>query len=98
MEKAAFSLKEGEWAVLEDKPDALILIQLVKRSRKGLDQVSPQIEGKLQAENLRKKLEDLKAQSGVWMDTQYFATAAASVSGGETRPTQRPGEQQSKQQ
>ena len=40
MQKVAFSLKEGEWSEVEDTPARLLLIQLVKRDRQQLGEVS----------------------------------------------------------
>ena len=77
MDQAAFALtKEGEWTGFEDTPESLVLLQLVKRSRLALKEVSPQIEKKLQAEKLREELDGLKKKSGIWMDEQYFAANA----------------------
>jgi hypothetical protein len=74
MDKAAFALtKPGEWTVFEDTPTTLVMLQLVKRSRLDLKDVSPQIEKKLQAEKLRAEMDGLKKKSGIWMDEQYFA-------------------------
>ena len=77
MEKAAFSMqKKGDWVELADYPDALVLLQLVSRSRMTLSEVSPQIEKKLQNQKLRGELEALKKKTGIWMDEQYFASHA----------------------
>jgi PPIC-type PPIASE domain len=76
MEKVAFTLKQGEWTVLEDSPTTLALLQVVKRSRRDLKDVSASIEKKLQAQKLRAELNDLKAKTGVWMDQAYFPPAA----------------------
>ncbi len=84
MAKAAFTIKEGEWAVLDDTPDALNLLQLVQRSRRDLKEMSPFIAKKLQAEKLQAKLDNLKKQSGVWLDQAYFAPAQP-VSGSHTQ-------------
>jgi PPIC-type PPIASE domain len=73
MAKAAFTIKEGEWAVLDDTSDALVLLQLLKRSPRDLKEMSPSIEKKLQAEKLQAKLDNLKKQNGVWLDQAYFA-------------------------
>jgi hypothetical protein len=75
MAKPAFSIKEGEWALLDDNADALVLLQLVKRGRRDLKEMSPAIEKKLQGEKLNAQLNDLKTQSGVWLDQGYFAPA-----------------------
>jgi hypothetical protein len=75
MAKPAFTIKEGEWAVLDDNADTLVLLQLVKRSRRDLKEMSPSIEKKLQGEKLKAQLDNLKKQSGVWLDQGYFAPA-----------------------
>ena len=85
MEKPAFTIKEGEWVVLDDTADTLVLLQLVKRSRRDLKEVSPSIEKKLQAQKLQAELDDLKKQSGVWLDQAYFAPAPR-MSGSSTQP------------
>jgi len=72
MEQAAFALKEGEWIELNDAPGTFVFIQLVKRSRRDLNEVSTQIEKKLQALKLKEELEELKKKSGTWMDEAYF--------------------------
>ena len=75
MDKPAFEIKtEGEWAQLSDGPDEYLFIQLVKRSRKDLNEVSSQIEKKLQAEQLREELNSMKEKAGIWMDEDYFAS------------------------
>jgi len=75
MEKVAFSMtKDGEWKQLAQDSGMVALLQLVSRSRRSLSDVSPQIEKKLQNENLRAELESLKKKTGVWMDETYFAS------------------------
>jgi len=77
MEKAGFAMhKPGEWHDLADSPDALVLLQLISRSRRPLSEVSPQIEKKLQNEKLQEELEALKKKTGIWMDETYFASKA----------------------
>ncbi|MGB8886725.1 MAG: hypothetical protein WCC87_08370 [Candidatus Korobacteraceae bacterium] len=77
MDKAAFALtKVGEWTVLDDTPESLVLIQLVQRKRLDVKEVSPQIEKKLQTAKLREEMDELKKTSGIWMDEQYFAPNA----------------------
>jgi hypothetical protein len=75
MAKPAFTIKEGAWAVLDDNADTLVLLQLVKRSRRDMKEMSPSIEKKLQGEKLKAQLDNLKKQSGVWLDQGYFAPA-----------------------
>jgi hypothetical protein len=83
MEKVTFALKEGEWSELEDNPNSLILVQLVKRRRRQLGEVSSLIEQQLQAQKLQATLDDLKKKARIWMDPKYFAAGAAPVTDGE---------------
>ena len=76
MDKAAFSLKEGQWTQLGDGPNEFVFLQLVKNGRRDLNDVSSQIEKKLQAEKLREELNALKEKTGIWMDEEYFASKA----------------------
>ena len=76
MEKPAFTIKEGEWVVLDDTSDSLVLLQLVKRSRLDLKDMTPSIAKKLQGEKLQAELDNLKKQSGIWLDQSYFVSAA----------------------
>jgi hypothetical protein len=85
MAKPAFTIKEGEWVVLDDTADTLVLLQLVKRSRRDLKEMSPSIEKKLQGEKLQAQLDNLKKQSGVWLDQGYFAPAPP-MPGSSTQP------------
>jgi len=85
MEKAVFSLKEGEWGEVEDTPARLLLIQLVKRDRQQLGQMSERIEKNLQGEKMQALLDDLKKKAGIWMDEQYFGTVVAPVPGAKRR-------------
>jgi hypothetical protein len=94
MEKVAFGLKEGGWAEVEDTPARLLVIQLVKRDRQQLGQVSSHIETELQAQKLQAMLDDLKKKAGIWMDEQYFGTAVAPVPGAQRRNSNPPSELQ----
>jgi hypothetical protein len=94
LEKVAFTLKEGEWSEVEDTPARLLLIQLVKRDRQQLGQVSARIEKNLQGEKMQALLDDLKKKAGIWMDEQYFGTAVAPVPGAQRRVSIPPSELQ----
>jgi len=85
LEKVAFTLKEGEWSEVEDTPARLLLIQLVKRDRQQLGQMSERIEKNLQGEKMQALLDDLKKKAGIWMDEQYFGTVVAPVPGAKRR-------------
>ena len=92
MEKVAFALKEGEWSEVEETPAALLLIQLVKRGRQQLGEVSSVIEKELQGQKMQALLDDLKKKAGIWMDEQYFGTAVAPVPGAQLRVSNPPSE------
>ena len=73
MNEAAFSLKEGEWSEVQNgRPDALVLVYVVKRGRRDLKEVSAQIAKKVQNQKLQAALDSLKEKTGVWLDEQYF--------------------------
>lgn len=74
-EKVAFALKEGEWSEVEDTSSRLLEIQLVKRDRQTLGQVSSHIEKDLQGQKMQALLDGMKAKAGIWMDEQFFGTA-----------------------
>jgi peptidyl-prolyl cis-trans isomerase C len=93
-EKVAFTLKEGGWSEVEDTPARLLLIQVVKRDRQQLGQVSERIEKNLQGEKMQALLDDLKKKAGIWMDQQYFGTAVAPVPGAQRRSSVPPSELQ----
>lgn len=90
MEKVAFALKEGEWSEVQDTPASLLLIQLVKRSRRQLGEVSSDIEKDLQGQKMEAQLDNLKKKAGIWMDEQYFGTAVAPVPGAQRRDSTPP--------
>jgi hypothetical protein len=77
MEKVAFAMqKPGEWSQLDNNADVLVLLQLVSRSRRSLQDMTSLIEKKLQGEKLHEDLESLKKKTGIWMDETYFASKA----------------------
>jgi len=94
MEKVAFALKEGEWSEAQETPSAVLVIQLVKRDRRQLGQVSSYIEKDLQGQKLDAMLDDLKKKAGIWLDEQYFGTAVAPVSGAQRRSSDPPSQLQ----
>lgn len=85
MNEEAFSLQQGHWGVVEQTPDALVLIYVVKRYRQEVKAVSAIIEKKLQNQKLRASMDDLKKSTGIWLDDQYFG-AATPPSVSDTQP------------
>jgi len=88
MNEMAFSLAQGQWGVVEQTPDALVLIYVVRRYRRDLKEVSPVIEKQVQNQKLRSALDDLKKSAGIWLDDQYFGAAMpASAASNELNPS-----------
>jgi len=98
MEQVAFALKEGEWSEAEDTPAAVLFIQLVKRDRRQLGQVSSRIEKELQGQKVQATLDDLRKKTGIWMDKEYFGTASAPASAAKMPTSARPMLQEPNQQ
>ncbi|MGH9497875.1 MAG: peptidyl-prolyl cis-trans isomerase [Terriglobales bacterium] len=85
LNEAAFGLPPGQWSVVEQTPDALVLIYVVKRYRRELHAVLPIVEKKLTNQKLRSEMENLKKSTGLWLDDEYFGAATA-VSASGTQP------------
>ena len=94
MEKVAFAIKEGEWSQVEDTANSIILVQLVKRDRQQLGEVSSLIEKQLQGDKMQAMLNDLKKKTGIWMDQEYFGTEVAPVPGAQRRNSNPPSQLQ----
>jgi len=95
MEKAAFALKDGEVSEVFDVTQALVLFLVTGHSRVELKNVSPQIEENLRKQKVAAAVEDLKKQTAVWMDDQYFAPlpgppAGAAVGMPASKPPEKP--------
>ncbi len=74
LDEPIFQLKEGEWKEFHNGPGSYAFFHVLKKSHRDLNDVSPQIEKKLQAQKLRQQLESLKKQTGIWMDETYFVS------------------------
>lgn len=90
LDKAAFSMKVGQWAEAQDTPDRIILIYLFARDREPLSDVTAQIEKLVQGEKMQATLDELKKKAGVWMDQQYFGSGNAVGKESEERPVSGP--------
>jgi hypothetical protein len=73
MEKVAFGLKDGEVSTPVDFPQGLIMFQVTGHSHLELKDVSADIEKNLKQEKINAKMAELKKNSNLWMDDQYFA-------------------------
>ena len=94
IEKVAFAIKEGAWSQVEETADSIILVQLVKRDRQQLGEVSSLIEKQVQGDKMQAMLNDLKKKTGIWMDQEYFGTEVAPVPGAQRRTSNPPSQLQ----
>jgi hypothetical protein len=93
IEKIAFAMQPGAWAIAEDTPDRVLIIHLLAREQRPLADVTSIVEQRVVNQKLDAKLSELRSKAGVWIDEQYFGTAVATVpreqQPGKTPPTQR---------
>jgi len=82
MEKIAWSAAVGKWTEVQDTANSIILMQLVKREQRPLEEVASLIELRLQNQKLQERLDELKKNAGIWMDERYFGTANGASSEG----------------
>jgi len=88
LDKAAFTMKPGQWVEAEDTPDRKILIYLAGRDRQPLPEVSSQVSKLVQGEKMKKELEELRKKTGIWMNEDYFGRGSAvTTEPGEQRRT-----------
>ena len=73
MEKVAFALKDGEVSEPVDVPQALVFFQVTGHSHVDLKDVTPEIEKILRQQKVDAALAEVKKNTTVWMDEQYFA-------------------------
>jgi hypothetical protein len=91
LDKAAFTIKPGQWAEAEDTPDRLILVYLVARDRQPLPEAASLIEKLVQGEKMKAKLDELKKKADIWMDELYFGSGSAVAKDpGKQRPVSKP--------
>ena len=84
LDKAAFTMKVGQWVQAEDTPDHVILVYLAGRDRQPLSDVSALVGKLVQGEKMEKELDGLRKKTGIWMDEQYFGKGSAVT----TEPTE----------
>lgn len=75
LDKAAFTIKVGQWTEAEDTPDHIILVYLFARDREPLSDVTAQIAKIVQGVKMQTKLDEMKKKAGIWMDEKYFGSA-----------------------
>lgn len=73
MEKVAFALKDGEVSEPVDLPQALVFFQVTGHSHVDLKDVTLEIEKNLRQQKIDAALAEVKKNTTLWMDEQYFA-------------------------
>lgn len=87
IEKAAFSLKDGQVTDVVDTPQAAVFAQVVGHQHQDLKDVSKEIENTLRQDKLQADMNALKQSSKVWMDDDYFKAPASETPGsGDEKP------------
>ncbi len=76
LDQAAFNLKEGAFSDPFESPQALAFLQVVRRRRQDLKDVSENIGNTLHDQKLQTAVDDLKKKTTIWMDDQYFKAPA----------------------
>lgn len=80
LEKATFSLSDGEVSEVVDNVQAFIVVKVFRHQQGELKDVSSDIRTKLQRERLEAEIEALRNKAGIWMDEEYFKSPAESAS------------------
>ena len=88
MDKAAWSLKDGEVSDVQKNPMNLYFIQVVKHDQPSMQDVSKEIETKIKEEKFKNTLDNLKQQANIWLDPQYFAPPAGAKPEADEVPAQ----------
>jgi hypothetical protein len=73
MEKVAFALKDGEVSEPVDVLQALVFFQVTGHSHLELKDVTPEIEKALRQQKVDAAIAEVKKNTPLWMDDQYFA-------------------------
>ena len=80
LDKAIFSLKDGEVSQSINTPQSIFFVQVLKHVQPDLNEIRPMIEGTVRQQKLQAQLGELKRKSGIWMDEDYFKPAPAASS------------------
>ena len=78
--KTAFQLKNGELSPIQDTPNAIVFFQVVAHPVIALQQAAPEIENALRQQRVDAAVENLKKQTTIWMDQDYFSQQPSSAS------------------
>lgn len=76
LEKAAFQARDGEVPEAVDTPEAVIVLDVLKRAHIEQKDAAAEIEKKLRAHKLEAQIEDLKKKASIWIDDAYLKNDA----------------------
>jgi peptidyl-prolyl cis-trans isomerase C len=86
LDKAAFELKDGGISEPFENAQALAFLQVLSHKQQDLKEVSDDIENTLHEQKLQAAVDELKKNSNVWMDDQYFKAPAESPAAPSSEP------------
>ncbi len=86
LDKAAFELKDGAVSEPFENAQALAFLQVVSHKHQDLKEVSDDIENTLHEQKLQAGVDELKKNSNIWMDDQYFKAPAESPAAPSSEP------------
>jgi peptidyl-prolyl cis-trans isomerase C len=86
LDKAAFELKDGAVSQPFENAQALAFLQVVGHRHQELKEVSDNIEKTLHEQKLQSAVDELKKNSSIWMDDQYFKAPAESPAAPSSEP------------
>lgn len=72
LEKATFEAKDGTIPEAVDTPDAVLVVDVLRRGHLEQKEAATEIEKKIRQHKVDAQIDDLKKKAGVWMDDNYF--------------------------
>ena len=79
LEKAAFEAKDGAVPEAVDTPDAVLVVDVLRRGHLEPKEAATEIEKKIRQLKEDAQIDDLKKKAGVWMDDDYFKNDAVAT-------------------
>jgi parvulin-like peptidyl-prolyl isomerase len=90
LDKAAFTLQNGQVSDPIETPQAVVAIQVVGHKPPDLTAASQEIENILRQQQLQGELANLKKSANIWMDQSYFGEKPEAPSAGSSATTPTP--------
>lgn len=73
MDKAAWSLQDGQVSEIQNNPMNLYFLQVVKHEQPAQKDVEKEIENKIRGQKFDDAVAQLKKDANIWLDPQFFA-------------------------